>query len=173
MPKGSRGGSKGGSSGGAPSLDNKLIERANGRSVLGTTGDATKREYERNSKEISNMDLTSDEKKAAYKELHNLTTKQLEAEGKVVNPYAAGVGVARFNQKEVNRTSDNAVNARAKVNSYMENLRNEQTKKAKAKEQKALTEAMTKALKEGALSFTVNGKTWTRKTKRGRTFTST
>lgn len=156
----------------APALDKDLVQRANSAGMFVDYGDAGVRQYNRQVDEISKMDLTSDEKKNAYSELHKLTTAQLEAESKAVSPYSMGVGPARFNSKQMNNAQNKAANARADVDKFMQGLRTEQRKKAARKEQQLLTNAMQKALNDGALSFTVNGTTWSRKSKRSKSFTA-
>lgn len=172
MPKGSRGGSEGGGSASAPALNKDLVRRANEAGTFVDYGDATSRQYNKNVAEIADMDMTAAERKSAYTELHSLTEKQLEVESQARGAYAAGVGPARIDRQAIQRNQSKALSASDNVRSFMEGLRKEQAEKVKARERKALTDAYNKALAEGALSFTVNGKTWTRKTKRGKTFTS-
>ena len=109
-------GGRGASSGvskGAPSLDNNLIRRANAASFAVDAGDATKREYTRNVETIKGLGFDDTETKAAYKELHRLTTEQLRAESQSVSPYTSGV--ARFNRTQVQKNAQKAVDKRAAV----------------------------------------------------------
>lgn len=156
----------------APSLNTDLIRRANDAGAVFDLGDATQRQYNKNVDEISGMDLTNAEKTKAINDLHELTEKQLEAEAGARSPYAVGMGPARFNQKQVQRSSDKAARARQDTADFMDNLRKEQKAKAKQKETANLTKALNDAIKSGALSVTVNGKTYTRKSTRSKTFTA-
>lgn len=173
---GGRGGSSGSggntSTNGVPALNNDLIQKANDAGAVFDLGDATQREYNRNVNEIQNMDLTDAEKAKAINDLHELTEEQLEAEAGAKSPYAMGTGPARFNQQQVRKSADNAVKARQKTVDYMEGLRKEQRTIAKQRETQALTTALNDAIKSGALSVTVNGKTYTRKSTRSKTFTT-
>ena len=171
LSKGGGGGTTTVQTGEAPALDHKLIRRANEAGTVVDYGDSTARQYQKNVDEIKNMDLTDTERKDAYNTLHQLTEAQLTAEASARGQYAPGMGLARFNKAQMSRNADNAVNAKAKVDSFMDNLRSAQKKKAAQKENNAMMEAMNKAIREGALSFTVNGKTYTRKSTRSKTFT--
>ena len=70
------------------------------------------------------------------------------------------------------RAGNKAANARQDVSNFMNELKREQTRKARERENKALTTAMKNALESGALEFTVNGTTWRRKTRRAKSFTA-
>lgn len=155
-----------------PSLNSDLIRRANDAGAVFDLGDATQREYNRNVDEIQGMDLTDTERTKAINDLHELTEKQLEAEAGARSPYATGMGPARFNQRQVQRSSDKAARARQDTANFMDNLRKEQKAKAKQREMANLTKALNDAIKSGALSVTVNGKTYTRKSTRSKTFTA-
>ena len=159
-------------SNGAPALDRELIRRANDAGTFVDYGDATSRQYSKNIDEIKNMDMTADERKAAYSQLHTLTENQLKAESEARGAYAAGMGPARFNRQAIQRNQNKALSANDEVRSFMDGLRRSQEKKAKEREQKALTDAMLNALNTGALEFTINGTTWRRKSRRGKTFTA-
>lgn len=169
----------GGSSSGMPkrfadgvyALDQKLIDRANAAGAAVDYGDATARQYDANVNEIRGMDLTDAKRRNAYSQLYNLTEAQLKAEANNRNPYAMGMGPARVNRREVQRNADKAVAARQAVNSFMDGLRREQAAQAEQRGRTTLTKAMTDALASGALSFTVNGKTYTRRNRRTRSFT--
>ena len=160
------------SNNGAPTLDKELIRRANGAGTFVDYGDAGVREYNKHIEEINGMELTADEKKTAINQLHSLMTKQLEAESKSFTPYSAGVGPARFNREKMERAGNKAANARQDVSNFMNELKREQDRKARERENKALTTAMKNALESGALEFTVNGTTWRRKTRRAKSFTA-
>lgn len=160
------------SSNGAPALDRELIRRANDAGTFVDYGDATNRQYNKNVDEIKDMDMTADERKAAYSQLHTLTENQLKAESEARGAYAAGMGPARFNRQAIQRNQSKALSANDEVRSFMDGLRRSQEKKAKEREQKALTDAMLNALNTGALEFTINGTTWRRKSRRGKTFTA-
>lgn len=162
----------GGGQGSAPALNPDLVRRANDASVIFDAGDATVRQYNSNVDEIRGMDLTDAEKTGAIKDLHSLTEKQLQAEGEARSPYAGGMGPARFNQRQVSRNADKAAQARQNTQNFMDNLRKDQKQKAKQREARELKSALDKAIVEGALEFTHNGKTWTRKSRRSKTFTA-
>ena len=156
----------------APSLDAELIRRANAAGTFVDYGDAGVRQYNRMIDEINGMDLTAEEKRDAITRAHALMTAQLEAESKSFSPYSAGVGPARFDKQKMQRAADKAAGARAEVSAFMQGLRQEQTRKVRAREQQALTDAMKQAIESGALEFTVNGTTWRRKTRRSKSFTA-
>lgn len=127
-------------------------------------------EYDKNVDEIKGMDMTADERKAAYSQLHTLTENQLKAESQARGAYAAGMGPARFDRQAIQRNQSKALSASDEVRSFMDGLRRSQEKKTKEREQKAFSDAAMKAIKNGDLSFTVNGETWVRKTRRGNNF---
>lgn len=156
----------------APALSADLVNRANQAGTFVDYGDATSRQYSKNVSEINEMDMTAEERKAAFTELHSLTEDQLRAESQARGAYAPGMGPARFDRSKIQANQNKAVSAGEKVRSFMEGLRKDQQLKVKQREQKALTDAYTKAIAEKALSFTVNGQTWTRKTTRSKTFTT-
>lgn len=156
-----------------PALNSELVRRANEAGMAVDYGDATTREYNRNTDEIMNMEyLSSEEKQNAIKELHSLTEKQLTSEGNSKSPYSYGVGPARFNAQKIRANADKAVTAKADVDRYMNKLRDDQKKARVRIENQERAAAMKKALDEGALSFTYKGETWTRKTKRSKSFYS-
>lgn len=157
-------------SNGAPALDRDLINRANAAGTFVDYGDAGVREYNRHVDEINGMDMTSDERKAAYSQLHTLTENQLKAESQARGAYAAGMGPARFDRQAIQRNQSKALSASDEVRSFMDGLRRSQEVKVKEREQKAFSDAAMKAIKNGDLSFTVNGETWVRKTRRGNNF---
>lgn len=159
-------------SNGAPALDRDLINRANAAGTFVDYGDAGVREYNRHIDEINGMDMTADERTTAINQLHSLMTAQLEAESKALSPYSMGVGPARFDRNKMLKAEDKAANARAEVSGFMNDLKRTQERKAREREQKALTDAMLNALNTGALEFTINGTTWRRKSRRGKTFTA-
>lgn len=165
---GGRGASSGVSKGGAPSLDNNLIRRANAASFAVDAGDATKREYTRNVETIKGLGFDENETKAAYKELHRLTTEQLRAESQSVSPYTSGV--ARFNRAQVQKNAQKAVDKRAAVNSYMNSLKDKAKKAQKQKETNTLSSALKSAMSSGKLEVTVNGKTYYRTRKNSATW---
>lgn len=156
---------------GAAALDKKLIDRANSAGVVVDYGDATARQYNTNVDEIRAMDLTDAERREAYTQLHSLTEDELRAEAENRSPYGMGMGPARINQREVQRNADKATAARQRVTDFMSGLRKDQAARAKQRENQALTKAATDALNSGALSFTVNGKTYTRRNRRSKSFT--
>ena len=160
------------SSNGAPALDRDLINRANAAGTFVDYGNAGVRQYNKHIDEINGMDMTADERTTAINELHSLMTAQLEAESKALSPYSMGVGPARFDRNKMLKAEDKAANARAKVSGFMNDLKRTQERKAREREQKVLTDAMLNALNTGALEFTVNGTTWRRKSRRGKTFTA-
>lgn len=160
------------SSNGAPALDRELIRRANAAGTFVDYGDAGVRQYNRHIEEINGMDMTADEKTTAINNLHSLMTAQLEAESKAFSPYSMGVGPARFDRNKMMKAEDKAANARKEVSDFMNGLKRTQERKIREREQKALTDAMLNALNTGALEFTINGTTWRRKSRRGKTFTA-
>lgn len=157
-------------SNGAPALDRDLINRANAAGTFVDYGDAGVREYNRHVDEINGMDMTADERTTTINKLHSLMTAQLEAESKALSPYSMGVGPARFDRNKMLKAEDKAANARAEVSGFTNDLKRTQERKAREREQKAFSDAAMKAIKNGDLSFTVNGETWVRKTRRGNNF---
>ena len=153
----------------APALNASLIRRANEASVT-DIGDITARQYQRNVDEINATVLSVQDKKDAIAKLHELTEKQLDAETTVINPYASGRGVARFNGQLVIRTGDKALNARREVSEFMNSVHAKERDVIAKRHQQAMTTAITNALNSGALEFTVNGATYRRKSKRAKSF---
>lgn len=149
-----------------------MIKNANAAGTVVDYGDSTNKQYQANVALIQGMDLTDAEKQAAFNTLHQLTESQLKAEAKATGPYSMGVGPARYNKQKTAANATNAVQAKAKVDAFMKQLQADQKKKAKKQAANDLTSAMMQALSSGALSFTFNGKTYTRKTKRSQTFTA-
>lgn len=143
-------------------LDQQDIDHANSASLF-DAGDATKREFIRNVKEIDGMYFDNAEKEKSVNHLAELTTSQLKAEAKSVNPYVSGP--ARFNKQQVSRNADNAANARQKVNSYMNELRDRSRKNRKTYEERQLVNAMKSAEARGLKEFTFNGVTYKKKRK--------
>ena len=154
-----------------PELDRKLIDRANAAGTVVDYGTSTANQYKRDTDEIRQMDMPEDEKKKAIKDLHALTTKQLEAESRSRSPYSMGEGPARANVKQMRQRADQAVQARQNTRSFMENLREEQKKKKKTAANDRRVQALRDAMASGALSVTIDGQTWVRKSKRSKTFT--
>jgi hypothetical protein len=150
----------------APTLDKDLIRRANDAGTFVDFGDSTNRQYQKNIAEINDMDMTAGERKTAYKELHSLTEAQLQAESQARGAYAPGMGPARFNKESIQKNQSKALSASDNVRNYMENLRKQQAKKQKEREQKAFTTALSGAQNAGKLEFTHNGKTYFRTTKK-------
>ena len=149
----------------APTLDKKLVQRANDAGTFVDYGDATSRQYNKNIDEIKNMDMTDDERKEAYSKLHELTEKELKAESQARGAYAAGMGPARFDKQAIQRNQNKAVAAGDDVRSYMNGLRKSQEKKAKQKETQSISKSLEQAQKSGKLEATYNGKTYFRTSK--------
>ena len=145
---------------GEPQLDEELIRRANAAGTVVDFGDSTARQYKNNVDEIRNMDLTDDE-----------TEDQLRAEAGSLSPYSMGVGPARANTTKIRQNADKAVQARQNTRNYMDKLREDQNKKKKAKANQDRVTALQKAQANGDLSVTINGETWTRTSKRSKTWT--
>lgn len=171
---GGRGGSSGLSANGEKlevggrkySLENFLkqqdINHANSASLF-DAGDATKREFIKNANEINKMYFDDSEKQQYVKKLAEMTTSQLKAEAKAVNPYVSGP--ARFNKQQVSSNADRAAGERAKVNSYMNDLRKKSQGNYKSYRDKQLVNAMKKAESEGRKEFTFDGVTYKKKRK--------
>lgn len=153
------------SSNGAPALDRELIRRANEAGTFVDYGDSTSRQYNKNVDEIKDMDMTADERKAAYSQLHTLTENQLKAESQARGAYAAGMGPARFDKQAIQRNQNKAVAAGDDVRSYMNGLRKTQEKKAAQKETQSILKSLDQAQKSGKLEATHNGKTYFRTSK--------
>ena len=177
MAKSSRGGKIGASSSGAggggnsaPALDRNLIRRANEAGFATDIGDVTVRQYNRNVDEINATVLSDSDKAEAIARLHQLTNAQLEAESSVINPLATGRGVARFDRQAVRTTGDKALDARREVREFMESVHAKERDTIAKRAQQAMTTAMSNALANGSLEFTVNGATYRRKSKRSRSF---
>ena len=171
MAKSSRGGKIGSSAVGnnTPELNKKLIQQANEASVT-DIGDITLRQYNRNVDAIKATVLSDTDKAEAITKLHELTEKQLEAEGSAINPLATGRGVARFDKQLVRTTGDKALDARRNVNEFMDTVRAKERETIAKRKQQAMTSAMSNALSIGALEFTVDGVTYRRKSKRAKSF---
>lgn len=157
---------------GTPTLNKDLVRRANEASTIFDAGDATQRQYDRDVKEIRSMDMTAAEKAQAIRDLHRMTEEQLKAEGQARSPYAAGMGPARFNRRQVSQRSDKAAEARQATQNFMNNLRKAQQAKAKQQQAADMKTALSNALANKQLSFEFGGKTWTRKSLRSKTFTA-
>lgn len=157
---------------GTPTLDKDLVRRANEASTIFDAGDATQRQYDRDVKEIRSMDMTATEKAQAIIDLHRMTEEQLKAEGQARSPYAAGMGPARFNRRQVSQRADKAAAARQATVNYMNKLRKDQQAKTKQREAADMKTMLTNAIANKQLSFEYNGKTWTRKSLRSKTFTA-
>lgn len=145
------------------SLSEDLVRRANNASFAVDAGSATAREYEKNIKSISEMNLSASEKSAGAKTLHKLTEEQLRAEAKAVNPYTSGP--ARFNKGQVSKNADIAVQKRQNVKNHMESLNKKSKENARAKSDRDLTSAIITATASGKMEFTFNGKTYYKKRK--------
>lgn len=152
-----------------PALDRNLVRQANAAGTVVDYGDATSAAYARNVEEIKGFDMTSNERREAYTQLHELTENQLRAEARAVNPYTSGP--ARFNKSQVNRNVDSAVVARQKTENFMVNLRKADQSKKKTASASSLNSAFLSAYNSGALEFTYNGETYRRKSKRSKSFT--
>lgn len=157
-------------SNGAPELDRNLIRRANEAGFATDIGDVTVRQYNRNVDEINATVLSDSDKAEAIARLHQLTNAQLEAESSVINPLATGRGVARFDRQAVRTTGDKALDARRDVREFMESVHAKERDTIAKRAQQAMTTAMSNALANGSLEFTVNGATYRRKSKRSRSF---
>lgn len=157
--------------GSAPSLDKKLVERANAAGIAVDFGDSTTRQYNSNVSEIQKMDLSSSEKKEAINKLHTLTENQLRAEGNARNPYSMGEGVARPNARQMSKNADKRVAEAQKVKDFMGDLRKKQEKKKKEAASQRLAEGLQKAMKAGDLTVTIDGVTYKRSSKRSKSFT--
>ena len=155
---------------GAPALNKELVRRANEAGTFVDYGDATSRQYQKYVDEIKNMDMTADERKTAYSQLHTLTENQLKAESQARGAYAAGMGPARFDKQAIQRNQNKAVVAGDNVRSYMNGLRKTQEKKAAQKEAQSLSNSLGQAQKSGKLELTHNGKTYFRTSKSSETW---
>ena len=149
----------------APTLDKKLVQRANAAGMFVDYGDSAVKTYSDRVDEINNMDLTAAEKQVAIEKLHELTTAQLKAESKSLSPYSMGVGPARFNADKMRKASDKAVKAKSNTDSHMNSLREAQKQKAAKTEAQNLTGALGAAQKSGSLETTYNGKSYFRTSK--------
>ena len=141
-------------------LDEDDIRHANDASMF-DAGNATKREFIKNVKEIDEMYFENNEKKEFIKKLAELTGAQLKAEAKSVNPYVSGP--ARFNRQQVNKNIDSVQNARGRVNGYMKELRDKSRKNQRAYEDRQLYNAIKNAEAKGLKEVTVNGVTFIKK----------
>lgn len=157
---------------GTPTLDKDLVRRANEASTIFDAGEATQRQYDRDVKEIRSMDLTATEKAQAIRDLHRMTEEQLKAEGQARSPYAAGMGPARFNRRQVSQRADKAAEARQATQNFMNSLRKAQQAKAKQQQAADMKTALSNAIANKQLSFEFGGKTWSRKSLRSKTFTA-
>ena len=145
------------------------IDRANGASALGNAGDIIQRRYAKNVAEISNMKLTSKEKTAAIAKQHSLAEKALTTTA--AYPSWSRTGRARVNVAKSRVGADKIASANASVESHMKQIRKSSTVNSKASTKKQNALVVQKALAEGKLEVTVNGKRYVRKNKRARSFT--
>lgn len=153
------------------SLDKRLIDRANGTSILGNAGDRVNRTYTRNVEEINNLSLSKVEKQRAIKQQKDLAETTLKEMANNHSPYGAGAGPARFNKDKVVESADKVAKAESAIDTHMNNTRKLSQQNARKGKETNLTNALNNAIKNGDLEVTVNGETWRRKTRRGTTFT--
>ncbi len=146
-----------------------LIRAANAASLF-DMGDSIYSELKRNIEEINKFDLTDDEKQKAIKEQQDLAKRALELQAKAVNPYVSGPARLTTAQKTGSAT-DRVAEKRAEITEHMQTLREKSEKNRREQENKRIFEAAKKAIENKQLQFTINGKTYTRKSLRGKTFT--
>lgn len=151
-------------------LDSHMVERANGASALGNAGDIISRAYKRNVDEIRSSGLSSGEKASAISEQKRLSEAALRTTA--ANPSVYTTGRARTGNAESSRRADAIAKANAAVESHMRKVRRDASKAGAQRAKERRAEAVKKALDSGALSFTLDGVTYARKTKRSRSFTS-
>lgn len=153
-----------------PVLDFHLVQRANGASALGNAGDIISRAYKRNVAEINGTQLSKSEKSAAIGEQKRLSESALRTTAN--NPSVYTTGRARTGNAESSRRGDAIAKANAAVDSHMRQVRRDAEKASRQRAKERRAAAVKKALDSGALSFTLDGVTYARKTRRSRSFIS-
>lgn len=151
------------------SLNADLIRHANNSSLM-DMGDNINREYQRNIGEINKLNLTSKEKQDAIAKQMRLSTEALALQAKAVNPYTSGPARLTTAQK-TGSAIQSVANKRAEIASHMDSLKRQSAQNNKMDSNKRLLSAMRNAIQNKQLTFVIDGKTYTRKTLRGKTFT--
>ena len=172
---GGRGSSSGLSSGGAntrlntSSLDAEKIRKANNTSYLYEAGDAINREYQREINQINSLNISETEKAEYRNQLKELNTQALDAQASNISQTVAGVA-RRVSGAE--KAQEKVSKIRGKKADLLNKAQQKSNKNNKAQESKDLISAINSAMNSNALSFTFNGKTYTRKTTRSSSWTS-
>ncbi len=156
-------------SGSSRALDSKLISRANASSPLADAGNRIKREFEQNVAEIKSMSLSDADKKSAISEQRALADNALKVHAENPNPFATGR--ARINAAKAHSAADKAASAEMALSTHMESLRRQQAESTAKAKRESRAEIIQNALANGDMSVVIDGVTWTRKTKRSRSFT--
>lgn len=119
--------------------------------------------------EIEGMQLDENAKAAAISEQKRLANAALRETADNPNPFSTGR--ARTNVARNQRGADEISRANAAMDSHMRGMRDEAAKSARASAQKRRADAVKAAIDSGALEFTLDGATYRRKSRRGRSFT--
>lgn len=110
-------------------LDSDLIRQANYSSNFYEAGDAIKRQYDKFSKDIDEMNLSDEEKAKAKAKLQELGNEALRTQAKNISWGVSGRG--NLNVNKVRKNSDTAMNKRAEFENYVSNLKASKEKQAK------------------------------------------
>ena len=110
-------------------LDSDLIRQANYSSNFYEAGDSIKRQYDKFSKDIDEMNLSDEEKAKAKTKLQQLGNEALRTQAKNISWGVSGRG--NLNVSKVKKNSDIAMNKRAEFENYVSNLKVSKEKQAK------------------------------------------
>lgn len=132
-------------------------------------GDNINREYQNNITKINEFNLTAAEKQEAIQTQYKLNSEALQLQSRSISERMVA-GPARRVRGNVDY--DRVVNKRAEVANHMKELAAKSIKNNKAVADKRLVEAAQNAIDNKQLEFTVDGKTYRRKSLRSKSFTN-
>lgn len=150
-------------------LDTELIRKANNTSYMYEAGDAIKREFEREISQINSLNISSSEKSQYIKDLKDLNTQALKAQASNISQTVAGVA-KRVSGSE--KAQEKVSKIRGMKSDLIIKAKQKSDANNKSKESRDLTSAIKEAIDNKSLSFTYNGKTYTRKTTRSSSWIS-
>lgn len=147
-----------------PDLDALLVQRANGMSALGQSGDYTKREYQSYVERINQLNLSEAEKKKAIADIHKKLTERLDAEASAASPMASGR--ARLNANAIQKSADKASQKSAEANAIFKKTQSAANKANVAATKQTREAAISQAYKNGELEAFVGNERWYRANRR-------
>jgi hypothetical protein len=155
-------------------LDSKLVERANSASALGNAGDIIERSYENILDELYELITDPQQRSMHFNNVKQLAYEALSATINSPNPFRTGR--ARTNKKKNSIGADKIAKANSALNQYVPALKNQMNKEKSKQRNNSVqmssrAEAVQKALANDLLSFVYDGKKYSRKSKRSKTFT--